>query len=165
MLKLAANNEKVRKRTLQLLVTADRKLQQERKYHASQGNAFVPSAVQQQNERLWDEAKKTMPDAAALAEAAAPTARRERFSDIFKTQMEMQQKLVQQYTEPNGVDAALMTMLATFTNAAAHSPPEVLPSSPTLSKKQRLDELKDLLTDGTITQEEHDTARMRLLTN
>ena len=165
MLKLAANNEKVRKRTLELLSKADRQLQQERKYHVSQGHTFVPTAVQLQNERLWEEAKKTMPDSVALAEAAAPPARRERFTDIFKTQMEMQQKLVQQYTEPNGVDAALMAMLTSITNAAAHSHPEVVPSSPTLSKKQRLDELKDLLTDGTITREEHDTARMRLLSN
>jgi hypothetical protein len=165
MLQLAASNEKVKKKTLELLAKADRQLQQERRYHESQGHAFVPSPVQKQNERLWEEAKKTMPDAAALAEAAAPSARRERFSDIFKTQMEMQQKLVQQYTEPNAVDTALMAMLTTFTSAAAHSPPEVVPSSPTLSKKQRLDELKDLLTDGTITREEHDAARMHLLTN
>jgi hypothetical protein len=164
MLTLSAKNEKIRKKTLQLLARADRELQQQRKYHESQGHSFVPSAVQQQNERLWEEAKKGFPDAASLAEAAAQPARRERFTDIFKAQMEMQQKLVQQYTEPNSVDTALMAMLATFTNAAAH-PAEVLPSSPTLSKKQRLDELKELLTDGTITREEYDIARMRLLTN
>jgi hypothetical protein len=164
MLTLSAKNEKIRKKTLQLLAKADRELQQQRKYHESQGHSFVPSAVQQQNERLWAEAKNAMPDAAAVAEAAAPSGRRERFSDIFKAQMEMQQKLVQQYTEPNGVDTALMAMLATFTSAAAPSLPAVVPSPPTLSKKQRLDELKDLLADGTITQEEHDTARMRILT-
>ncbi len=164
MLTLAAKNEKVRKKTMELLAKADRQLQQERKYHENQGHSFVPSAVQQQNERLWEEAKRTMPDAASLAEAAAQPARRERFTDIFKAQMEMQQKLVQQYTEPSSVDTALMAMLATFTNAAAH-PAEVFPSSAMLSKKQRLDELKELLTDGTITREEHDSARMRLLTN
>ncbi len=164
MLKLAATNEKVRKQTLQLLAKEDRKLQQEKKYHESQGHAFEPTAVQLQNERLWAEAKVTMPDAAKEAEgreAAAP-ARRERFTDIFKAQMEMQQQLVQQYTQPNSVDTALMAMLATFGNAASQ-PAESSASAPTSTKKQRLQELKELLDDGTITQKEHADARMRIL--
>jgi hypothetical protein len=166
MMQLCATNVKVRKQTLLLLAKADRKLQQEKKYHESQGHAFVPSAVQQQNERLWAEAKLTMPEAAAEAEGTAPQ-RRERFSDIFKSQMEMQQKLVQQYTQPNNVDTALLTMLASFTNAVAAQPVQVVPSAPqaTFSKKQRLAELKELLDDGTITRDEYDKARMLLLTN
>lgn len=164
-MKLSATNVRVQKRTLQLLAKADKQLQQEKRYHDSHGQTFQPSAVQQQNERLWAEAKTTMPEAAAEAEAAAP-GRRERFSDIFKSQMEMQQKLVQQYTEPNSVDTALMAMLASITNAAATAhPAEGLHSAPTLSKKQRLNELTELLNDGTITKEEHDSARMRILSN
>jgi hypothetical protein len=163
MIKLSANNVKIRKRTLQLLAKADKQLQQEKRYHEAHGQTFQPSAVQQQNERLWTEAKSTMPEEAAEAEAAAP-GRRERFSDIFKSQMEMQQKLVQQYTEPISVDTALMARLASITNAAAPAHrAEGSHSAPTLSKKQRLNELTELLNDGTITQAEHDSARMRIL--
>jgi hypothetical protein len=168
MITLSATNKKVKKRTLQLLAKADRQLQQERKFHQSQGRAFQPSAVQQENERLWAEAKSAFPDAAAEAEADEDKpGRRERFSDIFKTQLEMQQKLVQQYTQPNNVETALMSMLASFTNAnAAAQPAEALPSTPTLlSKKQRLTELKELLEDNTITQEEYEYTRKHILTS
>jgi hypothetical protein len=162
MPELAATNKKIQKKTLSLLAKEDKKLQQERRFHESQGRTFQPSPVQQQHERLWAEAKSSMPEAAAEAEATVP-GRRERFSDIFKMQLEMQQRLVQQYTQPNNVETALMTMLASFTNAnAAAQPAEDLPSART--KKQRLAELKELLEDGTISQEEYDNARKHILT-
>ena len=168
VLKLCATNSKVQKKTLQLLAQADRKLQQEKKFHASQGHAFVPSVVQQQNERLWTEAKQTMPVAAAEAETAPKG--RERFIDIFKSQMEMQEKLVRQYSEPSAVDAALMKLLSNFSEVVVQpavqyvEPTPAAQQAPLLTKKQRLLELKELLDDGIISQEEFTKARMLLLT-
>jgi hypothetical protein len=169
VIKLCATNVKVQKKTLQLLAQEDRKLQQEKKFHASQGHAFVPTAVQQQNERMWAEAKQTMPVAAAEAETAPP--RRERFTDIFKAQMELQEKLVKQYTEPSAVDTALMTMLASVSRVVTQpavqnaEPTSAAEQSPIPNKRQRLLELQQLLDDGLISQDEFAKARMHILMN
>jgi len=167
VIKLCATNAKVQKKTLQLLAQEDRKLQHEKKFHASQGHAFVPTAVQQQNERMWAEAKQTMPAAAAEAETAPP--RRERFTDIFKAQMELQEKLVKQYTEPSAVDTALMTMLASVSHVVTQpavqnaAPISAAQQSPVPTKRQRLLELQELLNDQLISQEEFDKARTHIL--
>jgi hypothetical protein len=93
------------------------------------------------------------------------TSKRERFSDHLKLQMETQQKLIEQYTQPSAVDSAL---LAIIERIAAPPQPQLLPppegSHLTLTnKKARLDDLKELLNDGTITPEEYSAARMHIL--
>lgn len=166
---MCATNLKVQKKALLLLAKEDKKLQQERKYHESQGHAFVPSAVQAQNAKMWADAKVKMPEAAAQAEAAPQ--KRERISDLFKSQQELQDKLVQQYTQPNAIDTALMTMLQTFSQSlvhsrgVAHEQPMASAPQPTIDKKkQRLAELRQLLDDGFIAQTEYNDARMAILT-
>jgi hypothetical protein len=164
VIKLAATNAKVQKKTMQLLAQADRRLQQEKRFHATQGHAFNPTAVQLQNERLWNEAKQAMPAAAAEAEAAPP--RRERFIDIFKAQLEMQEKLVKQYTEPSAVDAALLSMLTSVSHVVTQpaEPTHAAQHAHLPSKKERLIELQQLLNDKLITPDEATAARMRILT-
>ena len=116
---------------------------------------------------MWSDAKAQMPQAAAEAEAenAAPQ-RRERMTDIFRHQMDMQERLIQQYTQPSPLDAAMIQMLAQF------APPAVAPqfaphASPQQlrTKKQRLEELQQLLVDGVISKEDCDQARMHILTH
>jgi hypothetical protein len=185
VLQLCATNAKVQKKTLQLLAREDRKLQQERKFIESQGRTFQPTAVQEKNMNMWSDAKAQMPQAAAEAEAenAAPQ-RRERMTDIFRHQMDMQERLIQQYTQPSPLDAAMIHMLAQFAPPAVapqfappavapqFAPPAVAPqfaphASPQQlrTKKQRLEELQQLLVDGVISKEDCDQARMHILTH
>lgn len=171
-MRLATTNDKVRKKALLLLAKEDKRLQQERKYHEAHGTPFNPSAVQLNNQRLWEEAKQTMPAAAAEAEAC-PNGKRERFTDHFKLQMQMQDKLIQQYTTPTALDNAIISMLQTFAPVIAQSSSSQAPvidqpahqTTTTTSKKDRLRELQQLLADGCISQEEHDKARMLILTS
>jgi hypothetical protein len=174
VMRLATTNEKVRKKALLLLAKEDRRLQQERKYHEAQGTPFHPSAIQLSNQRLWEQAKEQMPAAAAEAEGC-PNGKRERFTDHFKHQMQMQDKLIQQYTTPSALDNAIVAMLQNFGPLLAQpSVPQVAHAAPameqpvqqtTTSKKDRLRELQQLLADGCISQEEHDKARMLILTS
>lgn len=174
VMRLASTNDKVRKKALVLLAKEDRRLQQERKYHEQQGTSFTPTAVQLQNQRLWEQAKDTMPEAVAEAESL-PNGKRERFSDHFKHQMQLQDKLIQQYTTPTALDNAIIAMLQNFAPLIAqpsaspltHAAPaiEQLPRQTTTSKKDRLYELQQLLADKCISQEEHDKARMLILTS
>jgi hypothetical protein len=168
----------VQKKALMLLAREDRKLQQERRFHESQGHAFNPSAVQQQNMTLWNNAKAQMPQAAAEAEAeqAAPH-RRERMTDILRHQMEMQERLIQQYTQTSPVDTALMQMLAQVVPSVVAQQGEHLPLMPPavqlqapsaqqpLNKRQRLEELQQFLNEGLIDKEEFDKARLHILTH
>lgn len=172
-----------------LLAKEDKKLQQEKRFHESQGHAFQPSAVQQQNMTLWNDAKANMPQAAAEAEAeqAAPP-RRERMTDIFRHQMEMQERLIQQYTQTSPLGTALMQMLAQVVPSVVAQQgehPPLMPSavqfqsppmasavqfqSPSaqqpLTKRQRLEELQQFLDDGVIDKEEFDKARLHMLTH
>ncbi len=179
MLGLCATNAKVQKRTLQLLAREDKKLQQEKNFHETQGHKFVPTPVQVKNKTMWEDAKTRMPDAAAAAEKAeAAPHRRERMTDIFRHQMEMQERLMQVYTQPNVLDTALMHMLAQFGHSAEAQQTEVLPpmspatfQSPTRpaqqpkTKRERLEELQQLFNDGVISKEDLDKARMHILTN
>jgi len=72
----AATNAKVQKKTLQLLAQADRQTATGKEVpRYRRGTRFNPTAVQLQNERLWNEAKQAMPAAAAEAEAAPPETR------------------------------------------------------------------------------------------
>jgi hypothetical protein len=106
------------------------------------GRTFQPTAVQEKNMSMWTDAKAQIPHAAADAEAqnAAPQ-RRERMTDIFRHQMEMQERLIQQYTQPNPLDAAMLAQFA---------PPAVA---------------QQLLLDGVISKEDCDQARMHILTH
>jgi hypothetical protein len=153
VLQLCSTNAKVQKKTLMLLAREDRKLQQEKKFHESQGHAFQPSPVQERNATLWNNAKAQMPLAAAEAEAeqAAPQ-RRERMTDIFRHQMEMQERLIQQYTQTSPLDTALMQMLAqVLPSVVAQQGEHQSPSSQQpLTKRQRLEELQQFLQDGLI---------------
>jgi hypothetical protein len=163
---MAASNQKIQKQMLKLLAKEDRRLQEERKFHERSGTVFVPTALQQRNQQLWEEAKEKMPEAVAEAvDTKQSTSKRERFSDHLRLQMETQQKLIEQYTQPSAVDTAL---LAIIERIAAPPQPQLLPppeaSQPTLTnKKARLDDLKELLNDGTITPEEYSAARMHIL--
>ena len=172
---MCASNKKLCKRTLKILAQEDRQLQKEKEYHRSQWRNFVPTAVQQQNATLWAEAKQKMPDAAKAAEEAeAGPQRRERVTDAFRAQMEIQEKLIAQYTQPSALDSQLMNMLANFAQSFGASslgvqpvvPASYVPSAEqaTLTKRQRLDELQQFRAEGTISEEEFSKARMHILT-
>ena len=172
---MCASNKKYQKRVLKILAHEDKQLQKEKEYHRSQGRNFVPTVVQQQNATLWAEAKQRIPEAAKAAEEAeAGPQRRERVTDAFRAQMDMQEKLIAQYTQPSALDSQLMLMLANFSQSFDASSLGVQPVVPashvpsaeqaTLTKRQRLDELQQFRTEGTISEEEFSKARMHILT-
>lgn len=116
-----------------------------------------------------------MPDAAKVAEEAeAGPQRRERVTDAFRAQMDIQEKLISQYTQPSALDTQLMNMLATFAQSVGASSlgvQPVVPASPvpsaeqaSLTKKRRLDELQQFRAEGTISEDEFNKARMHILT-
>lgn len=175
ILDMCKTNKRLCKKALKILAQEDRQLQKEKEYHRSQGRTFVPTCVQQQNATLWAEAKEQMPDAAKVAEEAeAGPQRRERVTDTFRAQMDIQEKLISQYTQPSALDTQLMNMLATFAQSVGASSlgvQPVVPASPvpsaeqaTLTKKRRLDELQQFRAEGTISEDEFNKARMHILT-
>lgn len=166
MLTLAATNQRVKKRMLTLLAREDKMLQEEKKFHEKHypGTAFTPSAVQQKNQQLWEEAKATIPDAEQVADESG--CKRARFSEHLRLQLMTQERLLQQYTAPSEVDIAVLGLIERLSAPvpAPDVPPATAPQQ-TTSKKARLQELKELFDEHEITEQEYTSARQHILQN